>query len=132
MPSVNRETNCSSHITRKDVLEDLGLSREDLIELKIKADLWRSLVDYIAPLNLTQKELAKLLDVHQPEVSYLLKGKLSRFSVGALIRFGARLNLGFEGKFTKPKRSRISAAVASTKSARNRKSVKLRLEAAAA
>jgi predicted XRE-type DNA-binding protein len=103
MPNKIRKANEPSHITRGSVFDDLGLSRVELIEAKVKADLWRDLVGYIRPLQLTQKELAKRLDVHQPEISNLLTGKLSKVSVRTLIHYGVKLDLGFSGKFIEPK-----------------------------
>lgn len=121
MPSVRKGTNKPTHVTKGNVLDDLGLSRAEWIEAKVKSDLWRDLVAHIAPLQLTQKELAKRLGVHQPEVSNLLNGKLSKFSVGTLIHYGARLDLGFEGKFTKStKPGSIRTVHAVAKHARSR------------
>jgi predicted XRE-type DNA-binding protein len=91
-----------------------------LIEANVKSDLWRDLVAHIAPLQLTQKELAKRLGVHQPEVSNLLNGKLSKFSVGSLIHYGARLDLGFEGKFTTPQRGSVRTLHAKAKHTRSK------------
>lgn len=104
MPSERRPANRPAHITKGSVLDDLGLSPAELIEANVKVDLWRDLLTHIEPLQLTQKELAKRLGVHQPDVSNLLKGKLSKFSVGTLIHYGAKLDLGFKGRFTEPKR----------------------------
>ena len=103
MPNTMKKANKPSHITKGSVFDDLDLSRAELIEAKVKADLWRDLVGYIRPLHLTQKDLAKRLGVHQPDISNLLSGKLSRVSVGTLIHYGAKLDLGFSGKFTRPR-----------------------------
>lgn len=117
MPSVKKLPNKPSHISKGNVLEDLGLSRSELIEAKVKSDLWRDLVAHIVPLQLTQRELAKRLCVHQPEISHLLNGKLSKFSVGTLIHYGAKLDLGFEGKFTKstPRKTAVRTLHANAK-----------------
>ncbi|MGA7156132.1 MAG: helix-turn-helix transcriptional regulator [Acidobacteriaceae bacterium] len=98
------KANKAGHVAKGDVLEDLGLSREEIVELKVKMDLWRDLVARIKPLALTQKELAARLGVHQPEVSHLLAGRLSKFSVGTLIQFAVRMDLGVVVKTTEPKR----------------------------
>jgi predicted XRE-type DNA-binding protein len=93
------------HVTKGDVLNDLGLSRGELIELKVKTELWRDLVACITPLGLTQKELAQRLGVHQPEVSHLLSGKLSKFSVGTLIQYAVTMGLGVQVRVTQKKHS---------------------------
>jgi predicted XRE-type DNA-binding protein len=95
--------NKPSHVTKSSVFDDLGLSREEAIEAKIKADLWRDLVNHIDPLGLSQKDLARKLSVHQPDVSNLLTGKLSKFSVDALIGYAVRLGLGVRTRITMPK-----------------------------
>lgn len=124
MPSVRKGTNKPTHITKGSVLDDLALTRAELIEAKVKSDLWRDLVAHIAPLQLTQKQLAKRLGVHQPEVSNLLNGKLSKFTVGTLIHYGAKLDLGFEGKFTRSaKPGSIRTLHAKAKHARNKAEV---------
>ena len=100
----NARASKPGHVTKGDVLDDLGLSREELVELKVKMDLWRDLVARIAPLELTQKQLGQRLGVHQPEVSHLLAGRLSKFSVGTLIQFAVRMDLGVQLKITDLKR----------------------------
>jgi predicted XRE-type DNA-binding protein len=95
--------NKPSHRTKGSIFDDLGLSAEEVREAKVKADLWRDLVGHITPLRLTQKELAKTLQVHQPDVSNLLSGKLSKFSVDALVGYAIRLGLGVEARITAPR-----------------------------
>ena len=90
-------------MTKGSVLDDLGFSRAEAVEAKVKADLWRDLVGHITPLGLTQKELAHRLGVHQPEISHLLNGRLSKFSAGTLIQYAVRLDLGVHVKLTAPK-----------------------------
>jgi predicted XRE-type DNA-binding protein len=103
-----------THITRGDVLDDLGLSRAEVVEAKVKADLWQDLIAHVAPLGLTQKELARRLGVHQPEVSHLLNGKLSKFSAGTLIQYAVKLDLEVEVKLTAPKPRKNSAEMIAT------------------
>ena len=55
----NARASKPGHVTKGDVLDDLGLSREELVELKVKMDLWRDLVTRIAPLELSQKQLGQ-------------------------------------------------------------------------
>jgi len=121
MPNIRTGANKPSHVTKGSVLDDLSLSRAELIEAKVKSDLWRDLVAHIEPLQLTQQELAKRLGVHQPDVSNLLNGKLSKFSVGTLIHYGAKLDLGFTGKFTNPQKGSVKMLHANAKHTRNRK-----------
>jgi predicted XRE-type DNA-binding protein len=101
----NEKASKPGHVTKGDVLNDLGFSTAELVELKVKTELWRDLISCIAPLRLTQKQLAQRLGVHQPEVSHLLAGKLSKFSVGSLIQFAVKMGLGVQVKITDGKRA---------------------------
>jgi predicted XRE-type DNA-binding protein len=87
---VNVET---EHITRGDIFGDLGFSPEQSLELTIKSDLHRSLLEHIRKSKMTQAELAKVLHVHQPDVSNLLRGKLNLFSITKLCQYADRLKL---------------------------------------
>ncbi len=100
------KVNKPSHVTKGSVLDGLGLTQEEVTEARIKADLWRDLVSHIKSLKLTQKEMAKRLGIHQPEVSSLLNGKLSKFSSGTLIHYAIVLDMGVSVKLTAPKQKR--------------------------
>jgi predicted XRE-type DNA-binding protein len=103
MKSSGSEKHKLSHVTKGDIFDDLGLSHAEAVEAKVKADLWRDLLAHITPLALTQKELARRLGVHQPEVSHLLTGKLSKFSAGTLIQYAVKLDFHVRVKLTPPK-----------------------------
>jgi predicted XRE-type DNA-binding protein len=109
MLSANNNANKPSHITTGSVFDDLGLTHAEATEVKVKADLWRELVSHITPLKLTQRELARRLEVHQPEVSNLLTGKLSKFSAGTLILYAVKLGLDVQVKITTPAQTKQCA-----------------------
>jgi len=98
----NEKPEKAVHITRGNIFDDLGLTEEKATEAKVKSDLWHELMTFVNGLDLTQKELAKRLGVHQPDISNLVKGKISRISVGALIGYAVKLNLGVEVRLSKP------------------------------
>lgn len=102
MPSA-KSVNKPGHVTRGDVFDDLGLSPEEALEARIKADLWADLLAHIERRGMDQASLAHTLRIHQPDVSNLLRGKLSKFSTAKLIAFAVRLNLGVQVKLTEPK-----------------------------
>jgi predicted XRE-type DNA-binding protein len=81
------------HVTTGDIFDDLGCSPAEALEAKIKADIWRALVDHIEAQGLTQSDLAAALKLHQPDVSNLLRGKLSKFSITKLIQLAAKMDL---------------------------------------
>jgi predicted XRE-type DNA-binding protein len=91
------------HVTKGNVLDDLGFSAAEALDLKIKADIWRALLDHINSQGFDTEHLVRVLKVHQPDVSNLLNGKIGRFSVGRLIQFAARLDLNAEVRITVPK-----------------------------
>jgi predicted XRE-type DNA-binding protein len=79
----------------------------------VKAEVYRELLHYITQRGFSQQHLVETLGVHQPDVSNLLNGKVSKFSVGKLIQFAGKLNLGARIKLTKPKTAvlrRVSAS----------------------
>ena len=106
MPSA-RDLNKPGHITHGDILDDL-FSAEEALEAKIKADLWKDLLSHIERLSPNQATLAGLLKIHQPDVSNLLRGKLSKFSTAKLISFAVRLNLDVQVKLAEPKKNRAT------------------------
>ncbi len=90
------------HLTRGSVFDDLGFSPSEALESKVKAEIYGELLDYIVERGYNQQELGRILGVLQPEVSNLLTGKVSKFSMGKLIKFAGKLNLGAQVKLTRP------------------------------
>jgi predicted XRE-type DNA-binding protein len=68
-----------------NVFADLGLKNPQ--ELLAKAELVQRICDIIAERKLTQMRAAKLLDIDQPKVSALMRGRLDGFSTDRLFRF---------------------------------------------
>jgi predicted XRE-type DNA-binding protein len=89
-------------VTRGSVLDDLGFSPSEALELKVKAEIYGELLDYIDERGYSQQELSDLLGILQPEVSNLLTGKVSKFSLSKLIKLAGKLNLGAKVKLTRP------------------------------
>jgi len=76
-----------------NVFRDLGFRCDEAEHLLIRADLMIELQKTIKSRRLKQREVAKLLDVSQPRVSDLLRGRIDLFSSDALIDMLARLGL---------------------------------------
>jgi len=66
-------------------------SREDALNMKLRAGLIREIRAKVAVAGWTQAETARKLGVTQPRISDLLNGKLSKFSLDALVKMLARL-----------------------------------------
>jgi predicted XRE-type DNA-binding protein len=92
MAKANPE-NKPGHITTSDVLEDLGFTAEEIRETEIKMTIWRPLRAEIEARGLTQVQIANLLQMHQPDASLLVRGRLEKFSVMRLMQFAERLGL---------------------------------------
>jgi predicted XRE-type DNA-binding protein len=74
-----------------NVFEDMGM--RDAEERLAKAELARLIRTEIRDRGLSQTEAAALLGVKQPDVSDLVRGRLSRFSIARLERFLNALDL---------------------------------------
>ncbi len=112
MKSKSNSEKRTPHLTRGNLLDDLGFSPSEALEIKVKADIYRDLLQYIKERAFAQQELGAILGIHQPDVSNLLNGRLSKFSVGKLIKFAGRLNLRAQVKLTKPKSGNLSSLAA--------------------
>lgn len=90
---MGRTTNKPEHVTTGNVFDDLGLSQEDAAALKVKAEILSALLDHIRRRRYTQKQLVQLLADYQPNVSNLLRGKISRMSIEKLLNYAQRLDM---------------------------------------
>src|SRR3990167_1927275 len=68
-----------------NVFADLKVPRPE--EALAKAELARKITTLIERRGMTQAEAAALLDVDQPKISALSRGRLSGFSLDRLVRF---------------------------------------------
>lgn len=73
--------------TKGSVLDQLNLDPQEHLELKLKADLHQDILKLIKKKKLTPRQLEKVLDVPQPRVSELVRGKLSLLSVSKLLYY---------------------------------------------
>ncbi|ADV84811.1 helix-turn-helix domain-containing protein [Terriglobus saanensis] len=128
MKSKDFNKDKTPHLTHGSVLDELGFSASEALEIKVKAEIYRDLLQYIQERGFAQQELGTLLAIHQPDVSNLLNGRVSKFSVSKLIKFAGKLNLGAEVKLTKPKAGKLPSITASHK-APKRIAAKLSLKA---
>ena len=73
-----------------NVFADLGL--EDAGELYARAKIGFHVYQIVEDKKLTQREIASLLGIKQPEVSHLMNGHFSRFTTDKLLDFLKRLD----------------------------------------
>jgi predicted XRE-type DNA-binding protein len=82
-----------AHITKGDVLDDLGFSRAEAAALKVKATVVEAILLEIDRRGLTQRQLVDLLDEYQPNVSNLMNGRIGKVSIEKLLYYASRLGL---------------------------------------
>ena len=68
-----------------NIFVDLGFSPAEAQKLKIKSQLMMQLSEWIKENNLKQKEVAKVLKVSRPRVSDVMRGKIGKFTIDALV-----------------------------------------------
>ena len=76
---------------------------EQAIEMRRRAELASVLERFVQRRKLTQPQAARLLGVSQPRVNDLLRGRLHRFSVDALLAMMDRAQIQVEFKVRFPK-----------------------------
>lgn len=87
-----------THITKAsgNVFADLGFGPEEAANLKVRSRLMMQLEDVIEAREMTQEEAAALFGVTQPRVSDLVRGKIQRFSIDALVNMLANAGLSVQ------------------------------------
>ncbi len=110
--------NKANHITKGDVLDDLGFSRSEASALKIKASILEAILAEIDRRSLTQRELVDMLDEYQPNVSNLLRGRISKMSIEKLLAYADRLKMQSSIELRPPARGDRAKSVKNT-SAKN-------------
>jgi predicted XRE-type DNA-binding protein len=73
------------------VWDALADTPEEAANLRMRSDLMHKISVFIGTKNWTQSEAAKACGVTQPRINDLLRGKIARFSVDALVNIAASL-----------------------------------------
>jgi predicted XRE-type DNA-binding protein len=98
------------HVTRGNVLDDLGFSPEQATALKFKAELYQAILKYAK--RYSQKQLQIILGEPQPRVSELLNGKIANKTVDKLLGYAGRLGIEASAKFTQTRKEVIDDVLA--------------------
>jgi predicted XRE-type DNA-binding protein len=88
-----------------DVFLDLGFSPGESRSLRIRAEMMTALRKFIESEGLTQATAAKRLQVTQPRISDLMRGKISRFSLDTLVNMLSDAGLQVDFRIKRPSRS---------------------------
>lgn len=86
-----------------NVFRDLGFPEGEAQNLLLRTDLMIKIEQLIKKSGLIQSEAAKVLGITQPRINDLLKGRIEKFSLDALVNMVARA--GMEVKMTVKKTS---------------------------
>jgi predicted XRE-type DNA-binding protein len=77
-----------------NVFRDLGFAPAEAEHLRVRAELMWQIGKLIRRRKLTQGQAAKLFGVTQPRVNDVVRGRLHRFSIDALVSMLAHAGVG--------------------------------------
>lgn len=99
-----------SKLTRSsgNVFRDVGFGPEEAQHLLIRADLMIQIEKVLKARALKQAAAAKILQVTQPRVSDLLRGRIDLFSTDTLIDMLARLGMRVRLVTRSPRSSKVA------------------------
>ena len=83
------------------VLDELGLDRQAALELKLKAALHQNILQLVKRRGYRARDLERILQIQQPRVSELTRGKLSTLSVARLLLYADLLGAQAEVRLKK-------------------------------
>lgn len=87
-----------------NVFVDLGHTPAEAANLRLRSQMMTALRKFIERHQLTQVEAAKLLKVTQPRISDLVRGRLSRFTLDALVKMLVEAGLEVDLRIKPPSR----------------------------
>ena len=74
------------YMSRGNVFEDLGFTREEAAVYAMQVDLSLELERFIKRRKLTQAKAAEFFGVTQPRISKILRGQLDDFTIDYLVK----------------------------------------------
>jgi len=107
---MKRTANKPAHVTRGNVLEDLGFSPDQTTALKFKAQLYQAILKCAR--KYSRKELQVILGEPQPRVSELLNGKIANKSVDKLLYYAGRLGIEAKTEFAQTRKEVVEKELA--------------------
>ncbi len=76
-----------------NVFLDIGFNKDEAENLKLRAELMMRIEDYYESSGMTQAKASKALGLTTPRFNALLKGKITLFSLDALVNIATRAGL---------------------------------------
>lgn len=86
--------------TFDDVFDALADTPAEAANLKVRAELMTALRGRVRSWNVTQEAAAARLGITRPRLSDLMRGKLGKFSLDALVNLTAAAGLALEIRIT--------------------------------
>jgi predicted XRE-type DNA-binding protein len=77
----------------ESVWDALETSEEAAAVLRVRSQLMIALVDHIGSQEMTQAEMASTLGITQPRLNDLLRGRIQKFNLDALVNLASRAGL---------------------------------------
>lgn len=93
----------------ENVFADIGV--RDSEDSLIRAKLAKQIADVIGRRRLTQTEVARILQIDQPKVSKLVRGRILGFTSDRLLKYLTALGCDASIRVSRPRRSRIRGRV---------------------
>jgi len=87
--------------TFEDVFDALAKTPAEAANMKARADLLSLLVDRVKSWDMTQEAAASKLGITRPRLNDLLRGKLGKFSLDALVNLATAAGLVLEIRVVK-------------------------------
>jgi len=87
-----------------NVFRDVGFTSREAERLRVRSELLTRVQETIRKRGLTQAAVAKLLGVHPPRVSDVMRGRIDLFSIETLIDMLASLGMSVKLVTTKTRR----------------------------
>jgi predicted XRE-type DNA-binding protein len=76
-----------------NVFRDMGFSKAEAENLRLRSQLMRQIDAYYRESGMTQTAAARVLGLTQPRLNALLKGRLSQFSLDALVNIASNAGM---------------------------------------
>ena len=96
--------------SRSRVFRDLGFPAGEAEHLRIRSDLLIAVQEAIGTRGLSQVAASKLLGVHPPRISDLMRGRVDLFSIEKLIEFLSKLGVRVRVTLRKmPEKARLNS-----------------------
>lgn len=73
------------NVGTKNIFADLGFAPAEARNLRMRSELMMALRKFVEKEGLTQAHAALRLQVRQPRISDLMRGKINRFSLDTLV-----------------------------------------------